>query len=72
MAYRPEWWPVNKSLVELSLELHMTRSGASDSGTLMAREALEHAITYWRSPSSSFDLAVQTLIMASLEEQETP
>jgi hypothetical protein len=62
----------SRSLLDVCLDVHMHHNGSSDCQTptefLADIRLLADALTYWKASSCSFDMAVHSLIRATLLE----
>lgn len=71
MAYRPDWWPENSTLLSLVDELHSYNTGSSEMDPQIAckyRLALEYARDTWRSNHNAYEYILYLLICAVLTE----
>lgn len=71
--YRPNWWPEDKSLWSIVLEVHMFTTGASDliDTEELYIKCLEHALSSWTPTShksEEFDNAFKHVIEIVLDE----
>jgi hypothetical protein len=76
MAYRPTWFEVDKTLLDMALEIHMGNTGSSDIDLVSYnkyRKCLKYALQNWKPTIGEqwepFDNAVAHLCQAALREE---
>lgn len=73
MAYRPEWFPTDQSILDIALDIHMYNTGASEyphETYEKLRQYAQYALDNWQEPTKDFDLAVKQLLRIVLTEKK--
>lgn len=74
MAYRPEWFPQDRNVLQIALDVHMTTTGSferSEEEQEFDIKCLKHVLRNWKSGrpiDAPFDSQVHQLICVTLFE----